>query len=98
MYNMGGTLQVDALSAAAVGLGTITGITSRFGSYSINLWDNSGIVLNSSLNAGLAEVELRASGGSITENSGDVISAFHLALVVDATPARSNVSLNRGIC
>ncbi len=101
VYNMGGTLQVDSLSGAGVGLGTITGITTLNSAATpyannINLWSSTAIVLNASLNAGFAGVELRASGGSITQNAGATISAGSLAAVIDAAaPANSNVSLGQ---
>jgi hypothetical protein len=99
IYSMAGTLQVDSLSAAAVALGTITGITTTNNtsgtsfSNNIDLLGNTSIILNAGLSAGFAEVELRALGGSITENANGTIAAGALGVEIDSSPAGSNVEL-----
>ncbi|HEX3658969.1 MAG TPA: hypothetical protein VHV55_24460 [Pirellulales bacterium] len=101
IYSMAGTLQVDSLSGAGVGLGTITGITttnnasgSSF-SNNIDLLGNTTIYLNADLNAGFAEVELRALAGSIIENANDTITAGALGVEVDATVPNGSVVLGQ---
>ncbi len=71
IYNMGYAIQVDSLSAAGIGLGTISGITTanantnnqfQTGAYTnnVNLWADLGVVINDPINAGYGQVSLRS--------------------------------------
>ncbi len=107
VYNMGGTLQVDALRGRVLARERSRALRPTtahrpvreqyqpLGQYRHHF--------ERSLNAGFGEVALRASGGSITENSnsqnaGDTITAGSLAVVVDAAPTNNNVSLVKRTC